>query len=241
MTYVIDKADWYRAVVEEFPSSHAFAELAELLYEDAKYEEVVEVCSKGLKQAPNNIKGKLFLALGLLKLGQQENSERLLYEIKESISYLSRLFVALAEIENLKDNKKIATALIKTAYALNPEDEEVLEKALDWDIKNIETIDTVAKIRYEKHIETEPLYEPPRPDDKIAQVAEPSREEEIPQKLEKENMFARFADFAVNSIDEKLQEMAQLKSEIPLSGVFSDEITALIKSCITYRLKETNS
>ncbi len=241
MTYVIDKVDWYKAVAEEFPSSPAFAELAELLYEDAKYEELVDVCLKGLQQDPHNLKGKLFLALGLLKLGQQEDSERLLHEIKEKIGYLSKLFAALAEIENLKDNKESATALIKTAYALNPEDDEVLEKALSWNIKNIEVIDTVARIRYEKHIEPELQYKRPfRPEYEVTQITEPEpQQEETIQKPVTQNVLARFTKFAIDSIDRKLHEISQPEHEVPLSNIFDDKISDLIREYITSVLKET--
>lgn len=228
MDYVIDKIDWYMEVIKEDPSSYVFTELAELLYEDGRFEEVVTVCRACLETQPHNLKGRLFLALGLFQLGQEREAERLLWDLKEEIKCFSSLFWACSEIENNRGNKKVAKNLLKIAYAINPDNERVLSRLDEWNIRDIEVIDLVPKVTYTKSMEEHQF-------PSSQEVETPAHQEE----KEKARPLLEFAKFAIRTLDQKIAKFPdQTKELIPEKSLFDDEIKQIIRKYVSLCLRK---
>ncbi len=96
MEGVIDRVEWYEALLAEDPTSPTFAELAELLYEDGRYEEVLSVCTRGMGAHPFHLKGQLYLGLSLFHLDRREEAERVFMALRRELQPFSKLFTALA-------------------------------------------------------------------------------------------------------------------------------------------------
>ena len=98
MDGVIDRVEWYEEILKEDSGSPVFAELAELLYEDGRFEDVIDICRRGLIANPGNIKGEVYLGLALLATGQHEEGILHLKTAKNRFRDYTVLFKALAEV-----------------------------------------------------------------------------------------------------------------------------------------------
>ncbi|MEJ5301455.1 MAG: hypothetical protein WHS38_10750 [Thermodesulforhabdaceae bacterium] len=98
MDGVIDRAEWYEEILKEDSSSPVFAELAELLYQDGRFDEVIDICRKGLSANPENIKGRVYLGLALLATGQREEGILYLKAAKDRLRDYATLFRVLSEV-----------------------------------------------------------------------------------------------------------------------------------------------
>jgi tetratricopeptide (TPR) repeat protein len=98
MDGVIDRVEWYEEILKEDSRSPVFAELAELLYEDGRFEDVIDICRRGLIANPGNIKGEVYLGLALLATGQHEEGSLHLKTAKNCFRDYAVLFKALAEV-----------------------------------------------------------------------------------------------------------------------------------------------
>jgi len=98
MDGVIDRIEWYEEILKEDSRSPVFAELAELLYEDGRFEDVIDICHRGLIANPENIKGEVYLGLALLATGQHEEGILHLKAAKNRFRDYTVLFKALAEV-----------------------------------------------------------------------------------------------------------------------------------------------
>jgi tetratricopeptide (TPR) repeat protein len=98
MDGVIDRVEWYEEILKEDSRSPIFAELAELLYEDGRFEDVIDICRRGLIANPGNIKGEVYLGLALLATGQHEEGILHLKTAKNRFRDYAVLFKALAEV-----------------------------------------------------------------------------------------------------------------------------------------------
>lgn len=140
MDVVIDRLEWYESILREDRSSSIFAELAELLYEDGRFDEVIEVCKKGLIAHPCHLKGKIYLGLALMSMGRREESIRVLKEIEKDFRSYAKFFKTLSDIYKEEGKSTEADRLASLAHLLDPHHKEAFpfpdkEKALSLSIQ----------------------------------------------------------------------------------------------------------
>jgi predicted Zn-dependent protease len=119
MDGVIDRLEWYEEILKAESNSSLFADFAELLYEDGRFEEVLEVCHKGLIAHPYLLKGELYLGLALLALGKKKEAFELLKTLEQKLRPYARLFEALALLHREDGNTEEADRLSSLAALLN--------------------------------------------------------------------------------------------------------------------------
>ncbi len=92
-----DKTQIYREMLKLDPHSRVFSLLAEELSATGEWEEVAEVCRKGLKIYPDHLRARVLLGWALMEMGEAEDSERVLTEIENEIRKNSIVFKLLSE------------------------------------------------------------------------------------------------------------------------------------------------
>jgi|GEM_PF-1968320 len=119
MDGVIDRVEWYEEILKEDSRSPVFAELAELLYEDGRFEDVIDICRKGLIANPGNIKGEVYLGLALLATGQHEEGILHLKSAKNRFRDFAVLFKALAEVYKNEGDREEADRMTNISRLLD--------------------------------------------------------------------------------------------------------------------------
>jgi tetratricopeptide (TPR) repeat protein len=130
MDGVIDRLEWYEEILKAESTSSLFADLAELLYEDGRFEEAVEVCQKGLIAHPYHLKGELYLGLALLALGKKKDAFESLKAVEGKIRIYARLFEALAVIHKENGNNEEADRLITLATLIGATGKQKISSAM---------------------------------------------------------------------------------------------------------------
>lgn len=92
-----DKTQIYREMLKLDPHSRVFSLLAEELSAAGEWEEVAEVCRKGLQVYPDHLRARVLLGWALMEMGEAEDSERVLMEIEDEIRKNSIIFKLLSE------------------------------------------------------------------------------------------------------------------------------------------------
>ncbi len=126
-----EKIRIYRQMLDLDPASRVFEFLAEELCGAGKWEEVAEVCRRGLRYHPEHLRPRVLFALALVELGDMEEAEATLNEIHNDIRHNSIIFKLMAEIAaNSGDNHRAAGFLrIYEAFHRSDTPEEEMEEA----------------------------------------------------------------------------------------------------------------
>ncbi|MCU0588610.1 MAG: tetratricopeptide repeat protein [Syntrophobacteraceae bacterium] len=96
--YVMDRLDWYREVLREDPSSAFFAELAEELCAEGRWQEAVQTLRDGLRYHPGHMRGHALLGWALWEYGAAEQAERALELVRTELVRCAVVYRVLGEI-----------------------------------------------------------------------------------------------------------------------------------------------
>lgn len=110
----------YREMLKLDPSSRVFAMLAEELCASGDWEEAAQVCRRGLRFHPGNMRPRVLLGLALMELGEVEESERILLEVQEEMRRSSVTFKVLAELASHSGNDSLAAEFSRIYDAFQP-------------------------------------------------------------------------------------------------------------------------
>lgn len=119
MDGVIDRLEWYEEILREDAASYVFAELAELLYEDGRFDETIEVCKRGLIFHPYHTRGKIYLALALVARGRREEARELLKDLEKEFRSYAKLFKVMSGIYKDEGETREAGRLATIARLLD--------------------------------------------------------------------------------------------------------------------------
>jgi hypothetical protein len=128
-----DRVKWYRKILLEDPTSRIFVELAEVLYSQGHFQEVIEVCRQGLKLHPTNKRARVMLGLALWREGDSLESERELTIVQKDLEKNAPIYKVLAEIRWQKGQPGHACRLLDTYLHLQPEDMEARSLRHQWE------------------------------------------------------------------------------------------------------------
>ncbi|MCX7823763.1 MAG: hypothetical protein N2260_10035 [Syntrophobacterales bacterium] len=135
MDGVIDRLEWYQEILKEDHSSPIFAELAKLLYEEGRFEDVVEVCKKGLIIHPYHLKGQVYLGLALISLGRREEGIGILKDVEKQLAHYSIVFVTLSNIYKEEGDTEEANRLATIARLLGPYHPKDILKPVEAEVR----------------------------------------------------------------------------------------------------------
>jgi hypothetical protein len=96
--YVIDRADWYRELLREDPSSVLFCELAEELCERGLWQDAISTLREGLYHHPRHIRGHALLGWALWEFGSAEQAEKVLNQVRRELEKSAVIYRVLGEI-----------------------------------------------------------------------------------------------------------------------------------------------
>jgi hypothetical protein len=102
--YVMDRADWYRELLREDPSSVLFCELAQELCSMRLWREAVQVLRAGLHHHPRHMRGHALLGWALWEYGAAEEAERALKLVKREMEKIAVVYRVLGEISTHEGN-----------------------------------------------------------------------------------------------------------------------------------------
>ena len=119
-----DRLHLYQRMLSEDPTSRVFVNLAELLYAQGEWKEVVEICRKGLRIHPDSIRGKTLLGLALRELGKDDEAEQVLAGVYEELVKNALALKVLARIYQEKGEWDRASQVLDVYGSLNPVDAE---------------------------------------------------------------------------------------------------------------------
>ena len=100
----VDKMETYRQVLKLDRRSRVFALLAEELCAAGEWEEAADVCKNGLLFHPNSLRSRVLLGWALMKIGEVDQSERILLKAAEEIRKNSIVFKLLSELATASGN-----------------------------------------------------------------------------------------------------------------------------------------
>jgi len=117
--------EYFSKKLEEDPTSRVFMPLAFAYLRLGKYDEVIDVCSKGLDNHPDYHAAKVVLANAFLEKGMLDEAKHLLYDVVEKVPENYRANKMLGDI--LRESGDIigATVYYRNALVAAPEDFEL--------------------------------------------------------------------------------------------------------------------
>lgn len=117
--------EYFSKRLEENPKSKVFMPLAMAYLKLEKFDEVIEVCTKGLDNNPDYIAAKTILAQAFLGKGMLNEAKGLLLEVATFSRDNYRANKLLGEIYRAEENIEKAIYYYRTAYFSSPEDLEL--------------------------------------------------------------------------------------------------------------------
>jgi tetratricopeptide (TPR) repeat protein len=117
--------EYFSKRLEENPKSKVFMPLAMAYLKLEKFDEVIEVCTKGLDNNPDYIAAKTILAQAFLGKGMLNEAKGLLLEVATFSKDNYRANKLLGEIYRAEENIEKAIYYYRTAYFSSPEDLEL--------------------------------------------------------------------------------------------------------------------
>lgn len=118
---IVDRLDWYRAVLREDPRSRLFVALAEELGDRGLWSEVAEVCTQGLVYHPDSLRGRVLLGRALLEGGRAAEAADMLTAVHRDLAANADLYRLLAHMADLNDESSRAGAFRAIAELLEAE------------------------------------------------------------------------------------------------------------------------
>jgi tetratricopeptide (TPR) repeat protein len=117
--------EYFSKRLEENPKSKVFMPLAMAYLKLEKFDEVIEICTKGLDNNPDYIAAKTILAQAFLGKGMLNEAKGLLLEVATFSRDNYRANKLLGEIYRAEENIEKAIYYYRTAYFSSPEDLEL--------------------------------------------------------------------------------------------------------------------
>jgi len=117
--------EYFSKKLEEDPTSRLFMPLAFAYLKLGKYDEVIDICSKGLDYHPDYIAAKVVLANAFMEKGMVEEAKLLLYDVVEKMPDNYRANKMLGDILRESGDILSATVYYRTALITSPEDFEL--------------------------------------------------------------------------------------------------------------------
>jgi tetratricopeptide (TPR) repeat protein len=117
--------EYFSKKLEEDPTSRLFMPLAFAYLKLGKYDEVIDICSKGLDYHPDYIAAKVVLANAFMEKGMVEEAKLLLYDVVEKMPDNYRANKMLGDILRESGDILSATIYYRTALITSPEDFEL--------------------------------------------------------------------------------------------------------------------
>jgi len=117
--------EYFSKRLEENPKSKVFMPLAMAYLKLEKFDEVIEICTKGLDNNPDYIAAKTILAQAFLGKGMLNEAKGLLLEVATFSKDNYRANKLLGEIYRAEENIEKAIYYYRTAYFSSPEDLEL--------------------------------------------------------------------------------------------------------------------
>lgn len=121
--------EYFSKKVEELPNSKYYYPLAFAYLQLQKYDNVIEVCEKGLDKYPDYLQLATLMGDAFLKKGLQEEAKAIFESIIKKDQHNFKSFKLLGDICREENNIEKALQYYKRAYELSPGSEE-LEKIL---------------------------------------------------------------------------------------------------------------
>ena len=116
----MDELEVYQQMMSKDPSSQVFVYLAESLWEREMYEEAIEICTKGLRLRPHDLRARVILGLSYLRTGALDSAETELLKAKEMLEINTVIYRNLAELYDKKGDSEQAFHYQKLFEALHP-------------------------------------------------------------------------------------------------------------------------
>jgi Flp pilus assembly protein TadD len=116
----MDELEVYQQMMSKDPSSQVFVYLAEALWEREMYEEAIEICAKGLRLRPHDLRARVILGLSYLRTGALDNAETELLKAKEMLEINTVIYQNLAELYDKKGDSEQAFHYQKLFEAIHP-------------------------------------------------------------------------------------------------------------------------
>lgn len=117
--------EYFSKKLEEDPASRLFMPLAFAYLRLGRYDEVIEVCSKGLDNHPDYYAAKVVLANAFLEKGMIEEAKHILFDVVEKMPDNYRANKMLGDILRESGDILGATIYYRTALVTTPEDFEL--------------------------------------------------------------------------------------------------------------------
>ncbi|MGA1861340.1 hypothetical protein OWM07_00430 [Deferribacter thermophilus] len=137
--------EYFSKKLEENPDSKVFMPLAIAYLKLGKYDEVIDVCIKGLDKNPNYLAAKTVLAQAYLEKGLINEAKALLVEVATIDKNNYRANKLLGDIYRAENNLEKALFHYRSAYVVSPEDNDLKELIEEF----AEKIDAVPKTEEE--------------------------------------------------------------------------------------------
>ena len=127
----MDELEVYQQMISKDPSSQVFVYLAESLWEREMYEEAIEICTKGLRLRPHDLRARVILGLSYLRTGALDSAETELLKAKEMLEINTVIYRNLAELYDKKGDSEQAFHYQKLFEALHPSAVAEVETEVD--------------------------------------------------------------------------------------------------------------
>ena len=127
----MDELEVYQQMMSKDPSSQVFVYLAESLWEREMYEEAIEICTKGLRLRPHDLRARVILGLSYLRTGALDSAETELLKAKEMLEINTVIYRNLAELYDKKGDSEQAFHYQKLFEALHPSAVAEVETEVD--------------------------------------------------------------------------------------------------------------
>jgi tetratricopeptide (TPR) repeat protein len=162
----MDELEVYQQMLSKDPSSQVFIYLAEALWEREMYEEAIEICTKGLRLRPHDLRARVILGLSYLRTGALDRAETELLKAKEMLEINAVIYQNLAELYDKKGDseqayhyQKLFEAIHYSAVAGKETEvaeagaESVAEEVLPEDAEMMDTITLAELYEQQGHVD----------------------------------------------------------------------------------------
>ncbi len=133
MTNVDDRIRWYRDILSEDPTSRIFVDLAEVLYQQGHWNDVIIVCRKGLELHPQLSRARVLLGLALWETGEREKAEQELQQVSSEFEENAVIYKALATISWETGRPGRACKFLDIYLHFHPHDDEARKRRRSWE------------------------------------------------------------------------------------------------------------
>jgi tetratricopeptide (TPR) repeat protein len=122
--------EYFSKKIEQIPNSKCYYPLAFAYLQLQKFDDVIEICEKGLEKHPDYMQLATLMGEAFLRKGLQEEARAILESVIQTDSFNFRALKLLGDIYRNENKPVKAIEFYKKAFKLSPESEE-LKKILD--------------------------------------------------------------------------------------------------------------